>query len=82
MKSTRHGIPLTPRELQVLRAVCAGYESKEVAQRLGIALRTVETHRANYRRKLTPNFERWTAEQIAVIAERQGLLKGLEVGAS
>ncbi|MGE5237069.1 MAG: response regulator [Acidobacteriota bacterium] len=43
---------LTPRELEVLRLVAAGHTNKQVAGKLGIGVRTVETHRANLMDKL------------------------------
>jgi DNA-binding NarL/FixJ family response regulator len=42
---------LTPREVEVLRFLCAGFSNKEVARRLALSVRTVETHRLNLRRK-------------------------------
>ncbi|HEV8357888.1 MAG TPA: response regulator transcription factor [Gemmatimonadales bacterium] len=43
---------LTERERDVLRELAAGRSTKEIAARLGIGSRTVETHRANLMRKL------------------------------
>lgn len=42
---------LTPRESEVLRFLSAGFSNKEVARRLSLSVRTVETHRLNLRRK-------------------------------
>ncbi len=44
--------PLTPREREVLRGIANGLTNKEVASRLGISHRTVETHRESIMRKL------------------------------
>ncbi|MFB3880923.1 MAG: response regulator [Armatimonadota bacterium] len=44
--------PLTPREREVLQLVAEGKPNKQVARRLGIAVRTVEAHRASIMRKL------------------------------
>lgn len=44
--------PLTARERQVVQLVAEGKSSKEIADALGISLRTVETHRANILQKL------------------------------
>jgi two-component system response regulator NreC len=44
--------PLTPREVGILRLIALGYTSVEVAEKLEISPRTVETHRANIHRKL------------------------------
>jgi two-component system response regulator NreC len=43
---------LTERELEVLRLVAEGLSTKEIAARLAISTRTVETHRANLMAKL------------------------------
>ena len=42
---------LTPREAEVLRFLSSGFSNKEVARRLRLSVRTVETHRLNLRRK-------------------------------
>jgi two-component system, NarL family, response regulator NreC len=43
---------LTRREREVLQLLAEGLKSPEIADRLGISARTVETHRANLMRKL------------------------------
>lgn len=43
---------LTDREIEVLRLIGSGKESREVAQSLGMSLKTVETHRSNIKHKL------------------------------
>ncbi len=43
---------LTSRERDVLRGVAAGLTNKDIARRLGISPRTVETHRESLMRKL------------------------------
>ena len=43
---------LTGREQDVASAVCKGLSNKEIACRLGVGVRTVETHRANLFAKL------------------------------
>ncbi len=45
------GAGLTPREAEVLRFLSSGFSNKEVARRLSLSVRTVETHRLNLRRK-------------------------------
>ncbi len=37
----------TPRELEVLRLICEGYSTKEVAAKLGITFRTAACHRCH-----------------------------------
>jgi DNA-binding NarL/FixJ family response regulator len=44
--------PLTPRELDVLRLLAAAASTREIAERLDISPRTVETHLANVYGKL------------------------------
>ncbi len=43
---------LTPRQKQILRLVSEGLTNKEIAQRFGISVRTVEVHRFNLMRRL------------------------------
>ncbi|MCC8393054.1 response regulator transcription factor [Paraburkholderia sp. MMS20-SJTR3] len=43
---------LTPRERDILDALADGLSSKQIAQRTGLSVRTVETHRLNLKRKL------------------------------
>jgi DNA-binding NarL/FixJ family response regulator len=43
---------LTERESEVLRLVAVGHSNVEIAARLGIAVKTVEVHKANAMRKL------------------------------
>ena len=49
----RDGPPddLTPREIEVLGLLALGYMNPEIADRLVLSVRTVETHRANIQRK-------------------------------
>jgi two-component system nitrate/nitrite response regulator NarL len=44
--------PMTSRERQVLTGIADGLSNKEIGSRLGIGLRTVETHREHIMRKL------------------------------
>jgi DNA-binding NarL/FixJ family response regulator len=48
----RPGARITPRELENLRLLAEGKTNKEIAAQLGIAVRTVETHRAKIMLKL------------------------------
>ncbi len=43
---------LTPREQEVVRLIAEGRSSKEIAEKLGISLKTAEVHRAHLMRKL------------------------------
>ena len=42
---------LTARETEILRFLSSGFSNKDVARRLDLSVRTVETHRLNLRRK-------------------------------
>lgn len=42
----------TPRELEIIRLLAQEKSNKQIAAQLGIAVRTVETHRANFMLKL------------------------------
>jgi two-component system response regulator NreC len=63
---------LTPREVEVLRLVADGYTNPEIAERLVISIRTVETHRASIHRKLDTN----TRAEAVAFARDHGLLDG------
>jgi len=63
--------PLTPREREVLQLVAEGKTTKEVAETLGISVKTAESHRAHILRKLdTPN-----VAGIVRYAIRRGLVQ-------
>jgi DNA-binding NarL/FixJ family response regulator len=61
---------LTPREREVLRHIARGYLYKEIAQRLGISVKTVEAHVSAVLRKLQLStrheLSRWAAERRLV----------------
>jgi DNA-binding NarL/FixJ family response regulator len=46
---------ITPREKEVLELVAKGNSTKQIADMLGISIRTVETHRVNMLKKLKVN---------------------------
>jgi DNA-binding NarL/FixJ family response regulator len=48
----RAGARITPRESEIIRLLAEGKANKEIAPRLGITVRTVETHRAKIMLKL------------------------------
>jgi two-component system, NarL family, response regulator NreC len=52
LRRTVTGDGLSPRETEVLRSIALGYTSAEIAQKLHLSRRTIETHRANIHRKL------------------------------
>jgi two-component system response regulator NreC len=51
-KSSPQTDKLTPREREVLRLIALGHTSVEIADKLGLSPRTIETHRARIHRKL------------------------------
>jgi DNA-binding NarL/FixJ family response regulator len=52
LRTGNDGSNLTAREREILRLIAQGRRSREIAQLLGVSLRTVETHRAAGMRKL------------------------------
>jgi len=60
---------LTPREREVLQLIAEGKTSKEIGERLGAALKTVETHRTNVIRKLDLH----SIAELTKYAIREGL---------
>jgi DNA-binding NarL/FixJ family response regulator len=51
-KQKQDGIPLTDREIEVLRLIADEYSNSEIAEKLFISIRTVDTHRRNLLEKL------------------------------
>lgn len=43
---------LTERQVQVLRLVAEGHRTREIAQRLGLSVKTVESHRGELMKRL------------------------------
>ena len=64
------GNTLTPREAEVLRLIALGHTSVEIARKLHLSPRTVETHRAHIHKKLGLA----TRAQLVGYALRHGLL--------
>lgn len=62
---------LTPREREVLRLIALGHTSVEIAQKLGLSPRTIETHRARIHRKLDLD----TRAELVHYALRHDLLR-------
>ena len=61
---------LSPREVEVLRLIALGHTSVEIARKLHLSPRTVETHRANVYRKLALA----TRAELVRYSLRRGLL--------
>ena len=62
---------LTPREEEILRLIAQGYSNKEISSELKIAVKTVESHKANLMQKL----ELRNRTEIVRYAVRQGWLQ-------
>ena len=62
--------PLSPREQEVLRLVAWGYTAKEIAERLGVSVKTVESHKARMMEKLDLH----TRAELVRHAMAEGLL--------
>ena len=67
-----HGVPLSKREVDVLRCVARGYSNKEIADELGISVRTVETHKAHIMQKTALR----ARSELVRFAEEAGILNG------
>jgi DNA-binding NarL/FixJ family response regulator len=61
--------PLTPREREVVQAIAEGLSNKDISRRLGISVKTVETHRASMMRKIGAH----TALDVARYAARNDI---------
>jgi two-component system response regulator NreC len=62
--------PLSARETEVLRLLARGHTNIEIAARLGLSPRTIETHRAHIHRKLALR----TRAELVGYALEHGLL--------
>ncbi len=65
------GGSLTGRERQVLRLIAQGQKNREIADELGIAIKTVETHRTKIMQKLDLH----NSAELAAYAIRRGLIE-------
>jgi len=52
LRGEKSGEQLTGRESEVLRHIALGYSNKEIAEKMGISVKTVEAHKANSLKKL------------------------------
>lgn len=69
-KKSLAAIGLTAREKQILRLIAVNMSNKDIARKLDLSVRTVETHRLNIRKKT--NAGNW--RELSAVAERLGLL--------
>ena len=65
------GIPLTARQIQIVKMVVNGKITKEIAQELGLSKHTVYTHRKNIMKKLGLN----STPELVLFAVNHGLVK-------
>jgi len=63
--------PLTKREMEILTEIAKGLRNREVAKKLGISIKTVESHRAHIMEKLGIR----RSAEIVRYAVRTGLVK-------
>lgn len=66
------GIPLSSREVDVLRLVARGYANKEIAEELFISIRTVETHKTHIMQKTSLR----ARSDLTRFAQEAGILDG------
>jgi two-component system response regulator NreC len=74
LEGLRHSLTddkLTPREVEVLRLIALGHTSVEIARKLHLSPRTIETHRTRIHRKLGLA----TRAELVRYALRRGLLR-------
>lgn len=63
--------PLSLREKEVLTVIAHGHSNKEIAEKLGLSVATVDTHRANVMRKVQAR----NVAELIVYAFRTGIVK-------
>jgi DNA-binding NarL/FixJ family response regulator len=68
-EAKRHYGSLTPREREILQLVADGGSSKEIAFRLGLSVKTVDTHRRQVMEKL----QLYSVAELTHYAIREGL---------
>jgi two-component system invasion response regulator UvrY len=61
---------ISPREMEVLRAIAAGQRITDIAEVLGVSIKTASTHKMRLQRKLGAS----NTAQMVVIARNRGLL--------
>ena len=69
--SSEHFVPLSPREMEILRCVTRGLSNKEIAQELGISHQTVKNHMTSILDKLKVQ----DRTQAAVYALQRGWVR-------
>lgn len=64
-------IPLSPREIEIVRLVAKGLIAKEIADELNLSTHTVYTHRKNIMKKLRLN----TSSELVLYAVHNGIVE-------
>ena len=70
LEDREDGVELTARERQILSLVSTGCTNREIGERLGVSLKTVDNHRTNLMRKLDVH----SVAELLSYALREGLL--------
>jgi DNA-binding NarL/FixJ family response regulator len=70
LASTDLAVPLTPRQVDVLKRIVSGRGMKEIAFELGLSVKTVEAHRA----QIMDRLEIRNLPQLVLYAVRRGLV--------
>jgi DNA-binding NarL/FixJ family response regulator len=68
-------VTLSPREIKILRMVARGKTDKEIAQTLGMMLRTVKYYTTKLHYKLTPNDSMNTRVELVIWCYENGFVK-------
>lgn len=71
LRRSVRGDGLSPRETEILRLIALGHTSAEIARKLHLSRRTVETHRASIHRKLRLT----TRAELVQLALRRHLIR-------
>ena len=55
---------MTSRELEVVKLCCEGLTSKEIAGKLNVSVRTIDTHKSNIFKKLSISSTLWSLSSM------------------
>lgn len=70
-KKLKQNVPLSERELEVLKFLSQGMSNKQIADKLFISIRTVETHKHNLMKKLNI----FSTAELVIYAIQNGIIK-------
>ena len=70
-KKMKQDIPLSERELEVLKHMSLGKSNKQIADELFISIRTVETHKHNLMKKLNI----FSTAELVIYAIQNNIIK-------